>query len=49
MHVHLVSLHRISADSRAGFAEIPREVVAPAQKGSTFFGSFFPDGKKAHK
>ena len=22
---------------------------APAQEGSTFFGSFFPDGKKEHK
>jgi len=49
MHVHLVRLHRISADDRAGFAEIPRESVAAAQEGSTFFGSFFPDGKKEHK
>jgi len=49
MYVHLVNLHRISADNRAGFAEIPRESVEPAQEGSTFFGSFFPDGKKEHK
>jgi len=49
MHVHLVRLHRISAVDGVGFAEIPREVVAAAQEGSTFFGSFFPDGKKEHK
>jgi len=29
MHVHLVRLYRISRDIREGFAEIPREVVAP--------------------
>jgi len=32
MNVHLVRLHRISRDSRAGFAEIPREVVEPRKK-----------------
>ena len=49
MHEHLVSLHRISADNRAGGSILPREVVAAAQEGSTFFGSFFPSGKKEHK
>ena len=49
MHVHLVSLNRISADIGAGGFILPRESVAAAQKGSTFFGSFFPDGKKEHK
>ena len=32
MHVHLISLHLITSDSRAGFAEIPREVVVPRKK-----------------
>ena len=49
MHVHLVSLHRISADTGAGGFILPREIVAAAQEGSTFFGSFFPSGKKEHK
>ena len=43
MHVHLVSLHRISADTGAGGSILPREIVAAAE-GAASRGILPPEG-----